>query len=1075
MEPGRQWATWLHQALETYEVPNDLVGTVNDRGEVIPARIFPVFRDEEELPVDAELISPIYRALDNSKYLLVICSPRAVASAYVASEILYFKQLGREDRVLAAIVDGEPNVTQDLDKQVRGFRVVNECFPEPLRHKVDREGRLLRENTEPIAADFRLDEGGQGWCSPEAYRLDLQKDRELGAKTVEAKVAVYQKRLELMKLKIVAGVLGVPLGTLTQRDKAYQLQLAQRRARVLRRWLSAVTLLAVTALIAGGMAFQQSDRRRLLLREAARSDHSRAQELVDSNQKRDALACLARSIDYDPASTLAAEAATILLNGWDLPVMTINKDGERLATSTDGSLILIQAKGRNPVILDVKTGKIITTLQTAGKDIGFESFSPDNQQLLATGEDETYQLWSVKSGEVLSSFKLDLLLSRIIFSPDGSCFAALIADAETVAVYDAATGKVRAKLEGHQEFIRMFQFSQDGRKLVTASSDGTAKLWDASAGKLLTTLNEFDGPAGNERYVGGVEQYVELSLNNSQALTFGWKDFSVHVWNTQSGKPERHLEHKGMVEETVFSPDGSYIAVGAQYIGYIWETATGRKVAELLGHQDFVTKVQFSRDGQRLLTVSDDHVAKLWDVESGQLLQSLPMYSDQDNPEWTLTERGEITASISAKNRVMVMTATGGLGLELVGHQGPIRTAVFSTDGTRLLTATGYDKYREIEDRTARVWSTSSGELLCTLPNMDSGFYSESKLKLNADGRRIFSSLENEDKNRVWLWDVDAGAAVEGLSQSNDAPNVGEFSSDGRFLLTDSNTVWDAKKGEMLFPLRGAGTDYFRENEPRDGIARFSADGNQIISTGGGALAWVWDTSTGSIRSTLQGHQSRVTHATFSPNGKRVATASSDKSVRVWETSTGNALAKIEGFSEKIHGLAYTPDGGSIKVTGKQTTLWNAKNGKPLSFLGSDADFSEEEHGPAIEATQHSTTRGLVEFRKQPGGLLTLSVKSHNDYITTINVDNSGRQVVTACTMGSLRIWELLVVNELPPKWFPTFLRMMAQRKHDENGSLVDLPSNEFIAVHSEVKDAIARDCSRYGRIARRFLIAAEE
>ena len=190
MEPGRQWATWLHQALETYEVPNDLVGTVNDRGEVIPARIFPVFRDEEELPVDAELISPIYRALDNSKYLLVICSPRAVASAYVASEILYFKQLGREDRVLAAIVDGEPNVTQDLDKQVRGFRVVNECFPEPLRHKVDREGRLLRENTEPIAADFRLDEGGQGWCSPEAYRLDLQKDRELGAKTVEAKVAV---------------------------------------------------------------------------------------------------------------------------------------------------------------------------------------------------------------------------------------------------------------------------------------------------------------------------------------------------------------------------------------------------------------------------------------------------------------------------------------------------------------------------------------------------------------------------------------------------------------------------------------------------------------------------------------------------------------------------------------------------------------------------------------------------------------------------------------------------------------------------------------------------------------------
>jgi hypothetical protein len=68
-EPGRQWATWLHQAIETYEVPQDLVGTVNDRGDTIPERIFPVFRDEEELPVDADLASPIYRALEASKFL----------------------------------------------------------------------------------------------------------------------------------------------------------------------------------------------------------------------------------------------------------------------------------------------------------------------------------------------------------------------------------------------------------------------------------------------------------------------------------------------------------------------------------------------------------------------------------------------------------------------------------------------------------------------------------------------------------------------------------------------------------------------------------------------------------------------------------------------------------------------------------------------------------------------------------------------------------------------------------------------------------------------------------------------
>src|SRR5258706_14909843 len=98
---GRQWATWLHHSLETYEVPTDLVGTKNERGEVIPERIFPVFRDEDELPADADLASPIYRALDRSKVLVVLCSPRAVASTYVENEIRYFKQIGRSERVLA--------------------------------------------------------------------------------------------------------------------------------------------------------------------------------------------------------------------------------------------------------------------------------------------------------------------------------------------------------------------------------------------------------------------------------------------------------------------------------------------------------------------------------------------------------------------------------------------------------------------------------------------------------------------------------------------------------------------------------------------------------------------------------------------------------------------------------------------------------------------------------------------------------------------------------------------------------------------------------------------------------------
>jgi hypothetical protein len=241
-EPGRQWATWLHQALETYEVPADLVGTTNERGDVIPDRIFPVFRDEEELPADAQLSQPIEAALRKSRFLVVLCSPQAARSRFVADEILTFKKLGKKDRILAAIIEGEPNASDDPAKG--GSE--QECFPQPLRFDLDDSGQLTANRTEPIAANFRLPDGMPGWTSPAPYR-DALRRAGLPDKQIAPLISDYSKQQNLMLLKIVAGVLGVPLGVLTKRDKAYQVEQQKRQARVLRRWLAALAVLVVVA------------------------------------------------------------------------------------------------------------------------------------------------------------------------------------------------------------------------------------------------------------------------------------------------------------------------------------------------------------------------------------------------------------------------------------------------------------------------------------------------------------------------------------------------------------------------------------------------------------------------------------------------------------------------------------------------------------------------------------------------------------------------------------------------------------------------------------------------------------
>ena len=210
-----------------------------------------------------------------------MCSPRAVASTYVADEIDYFKKLGHSNRIIAAIIDGEPNTSWDTSKQSLGFNQEDECFPIPLQFEYDQDGNPTDKHAEPIAADFRINNDvspGEGWTTPAAYREYLKKayfanGKKLEDKVIEKKVDAYQQQLHLMLLKIIAGILGVPLSELTQRDKEYQLEQERLKAKRLRRWLAAVAMLAILAIGAGVFAYFQ--------KEEAVVQRDRAEKILD--------------------------------------------------------------------------------------------------------------------------------------------------------------------------------------------------------------------------------------------------------------------------------------------------------------------------------------------------------------------------------------------------------------------------------------------------------------------------------------------------------------------------------------------------------------------------------------------------------------------------------------------------------------------------------------------------------------------------------------------------------------------------------------------------------------------------
>lgn len=217
-------ADWLHEKLEKYRVPPTLVGRNTDNG-AIPARLTPIFRDRHELAASGDLGSDIRGALGSSRFQVVLCSPAAAESRWVNEEIACFKRLRPDGCVLAAIVAGEPFAS------VIPGREKEECFPIALRQKFDRRGRPTKQRAEPIAADLR--EGKDG--------------RRLGF------------------LKIVAGMLGVGLDELVQRE-------TQRRQKRLA-MLAAASLVGMTVTSALAVVAVQS-------RDEAREQRREAEGLV---------------------------------------------------------------------------------------------------------------------------------------------------------------------------------------------------------------------------------------------------------------------------------------------------------------------------------------------------------------------------------------------------------------------------------------------------------------------------------------------------------------------------------------------------------------------------------------------------------------------------------------------------------------------------------------------------------------------------------------------------------------------------------------------------------------------------
>jgi WD40 repeat protein/tRNA A-37 threonylcarbamoyl transferase component Bud32 len=404
------------------------------------------------------------------------------------------------------------------------------------------------------------------------------------------------------------------------------------------------------------------------------------------------------------------------------------------------------------------------------------------------------------------------------------------------------------------------------------------------------------------------------------------------------------------------------------------------ELLELTPNGMFITSASFSPDGSRLVTCCRHN-------QTGAVTG------------WTDTVR-------------VWDAVTGKELLVLRGHDEPILTAVFSPDGSRIVSSD--------QKGAVRVWDARTG---ATLRKVEASDGSES---FSPDGSRVVTV---DKEGAVRIWDAATAKTLHSLPATKEPTVPMAFSPDGSrytarphrergFLGADAKVpVCDTKTGAVLFTLR-------HPNSPVTG-ASFSPDGATLLTAGWDGTARIWDAKTGQERRVL--HATQVSTAAFSPDGARIVTASLDGTARLWDAKTDAELRVLRGHTGRLGAASFSRDGSRIVTLGEDgVRVWEAKAPEPgvavldmakrehlAAFRGADLRVLSGSVSPdGSKLVDHGSGNTAVILDARTNAEL-LVLKGHTDPVRNGSFSPDGSRVATAGTDGTARVWDARTGAEL--------------------------------------------------------------
>jgi WD40 repeat protein len=867
----RKWADWLHAQLETYRVPTRLVGTPSRDGKV-PARLFPVFRDREELAGASSLGGEIEEALRRSRSLIVICSPHAASSRWVGEEIKAFKAMGRESRVLSLIVEGEPCGGDGV-----------ECFPESLRFRVTSDREVTHEAEEPLAADARPTGDGRRHAF----------------------------------LKLLAGILDVPFDALRQRDEE------RRRRRLTIISTASVALMLVFAGIAlyANLQRNEAERRRHIAdsRQLAANAVNRLDRELDLalllgvEATRAADTYEARSVLF----TALTRHAVAFLPGPATPVTSLafSPNGGQLAAGyTDGTIAL----------WDLATDHLLRTL-TAAATINIDDqkprilglgFSADAMRLSAVTDHGSIQSWNLATSEATPSREP---VEAMVTLLDGVTIARFDRDATRVAigsehgrilVWDMTTHRQLAVLGESGPLIEDLAFSDDGQLLIAGGVGNMVPVWNVTTGKAARVI------ATSERFRVTA---VGISPDGDQVAT-GGLDNAIELWQTASGSPfgdvPRRTGHTDAIAGLAFAPGGAWFATASsdRSIG-VWNLFGTQAGRYLVGHHGETRSVTISRDGRRLASATRQGEVIVWETSLETPLGQQLVFDPDGVYDVAFSSDGAAIAVVKGRSLALFDSAT----------RQP-RPSSISSPANRvlLLAAASNGEWLGLSDQKGAlgIWdfarsATRGAPRPATFEHLGAIAYNARRNIVAAAG-----STSDNRRGRIALWNAATGDSIgEPIMVSNAAIASLAFDDAGKRLAAIT------EDGDIVVREIGAGAtaSVALKDVPHDLTAvAFAPDGTVVVAgTRTGTIA-AWTLPDGTRLASFAASADKVTALAFSPDGRLLA-SSSDSAIVVSDFSAQAPLGPpIDAHISTIRRLAFSPDGRQLASIGhNQVFVWD--------------------------------------------------------------------------------------------------------------------------------------------------------